>query len=241
MHRVSLAFARSILSASWLVAVLPGCLDVEQVDAYETKTLPPRRVIDDFDDDVDNTQRQPTDPSFGSWHCSVFSAIGQDGPCSPGPGIEGTMGREIKFDLLEPANNALVYPYVELATEAKEPQDFSHYERFVLSARLQPSREAPVTITLACTLYCGGLGSDAWVEARVLLASDGDWHTYERRIAATFRQPDWQKVIWLNDGHQLDPAACIQQVDALGIALSPDLDGGERARGALYLDEIYVQ
>lgn len=244
MAHVSLAFARSTLSASWLLGVLSGCFDVQQVDAYETKTLPPPRVIDNFDDDVDNTERQPTDTNFGPWHCPpVQSTIEQTVSCSPGPGIEDTPGRELEFDILDPADDQLEYPFMELVTGAVEPQDFSHFERFVFSAalRLDPS-VPPVIVRLGCRLYCSRLAPDAWVEAPVLVASNPDWHTYERRIAASFQQPQWQKDQWLEESRQLiDATACIEHVDALGIVLSPDLLDGDRSKGTLDLDEIYVQ
>jgi len=243
MLLVSTAPARATLWSVLSSVTLCSCFDVEQVDAYTAIDLAVRQVIDDFDDDADNSQFQPTDTRFRSWHCRRSSGLPGDGNCEPGPGLEGTTGRVLNFDLVDPLDEQLDYPFMELVTPAREPVDFSQYERFEFSARLQPSPgDTPATIRLACQLYCTSLASDAFVEARVLVASDLQWHTYERRFAASFRQPQWQKDEWLEQGRLLiDSAACMERVDVLGIVLMPELVDGQRTSGALYLDEIYVQ
>ena len=96
-------------------------------------------------------------------------------------------------------------------------------------------------ITVACLLYCSGLGTDAFVQAPVLIALDSAWYRYERNIAA-FRQAQWQKDDWQREHRPLlDSDSCLDQVTAIGIALQPDMSDGVRAIADFVVDSIYVQ
>jgi hypothetical protein len=228
-----------------LGAVLIGCFDVEQVDTRASREPLPLRIIDDFEDDIDNSVRQPTDPAFAPWSCAGENG-GRGVRCDTAQGFIGT-GRSITFDLSDFADGKRDYQGVALTTLTLEPVDLSGYTRLGLSAALAPGEHLSTTATsVLVRLRCGGLVgghySETWVEPKVLpVRPDLSWYTFAPLIRS-FHQPPYQKEEWIAAGRPpIDEAACISRVEAISIYVQPDAADGKRVNGTLTVDEIYVQ
>lgn len=245
MRPFSLRSARFALLAFGFGPMLLGCFDVEQVEVPEERARLSPRLIDNFDDDIDNSVRQPTDASFEPWRCFGVNGAVLNVRCDPAEGVSGR-GRVLTYDLLDVPNGRRDYQGAELQTRASEAVDFSVYEEFVFSARFMPSGTAPISIPVQIKLYCSGLGNgqldDTWVESSVLwVRTDSNWYTFAPIVAA-LRQAQWQKELWRDEQRPLlDARSCLEQVDAIGFYLQPDLPDGARAAGILGVDEIFVQ
>jgi hypothetical protein len=223
------------VKASVLCLLLAGCFDVEQVVVDEPRTELPLRMIDDFNDDVDNSVRQPTDPSFEPWRC-----FGTNGArvvsCDIAPGIVGT-GRAIRYDLQDFADGKRDYQGADLITVARDVIDFSRYESITFSVALEQD-VAPESTIVEVSLICGALGDVALVVSRRLGILPGvGFFTYETPLA-TFRQPGWQ---WEHGLEALDETSCLTQVDGLSLYVQPEIADGERAAATAVVDEIYAQ
>jgi hypothetical protein len=246
MPIVSLCSARSALWVVVLGPLLSACFDVEQVDVHGIGAKPPPRLIDDFNDDLDNTIRQPADASFEPWRCFGRNGSVQLVRCDPGRGIDGP-GRALTFDLLDFADGKRDYQSAELQTRAREAVDFSAYERFTFSASLEPHAIAApgrtaVTVELYCSALGNGLVDEAWVETEVLwVEPNTNWYTYAP-LMTSFEQQPWQKEQWQKANRPLlDEPSCLKQVDAVGFDVTPLLPDGKRSAGTLTVDEVYVQ
>jgi hypothetical protein len=245
MPIVSLCSKRSALWVVVLGPLLTACFDVEQVDVHSIGAKPPPRLIDDFNDDLDNADRQPTDASFKPWRCFGRNGNVQVVRCDPGPGIVST-GRALTFDLFDVPNGERDYQAAELQTRAHETVDFSPYERFTFSASLEPNAIAapgrtPVLVRLYCSALGNGLVDEVWVETEVLwVEPNPNWYTYAPFVTS-FEQPPWQKEAWQKEKRPLlDEPSCLTQVDAVGFYVQPDLPDGKRSAGTLSMDEVYV-
>jgi hypothetical protein len=219
-----------------------ACFGVEQVDPGPFVEKPEPLVIDDFNDDVDNTVRQPTEPSLFPWRC-YGDQPSRVVRCDTGPGPDGSIGRTMDFEFFDVPNGSRDYQSMTLWTESEVPLDFSPYGTIGFSARFHPAPDwehpyLDVTITLRCT----SLGSDVEIVSAVSIALDDAWYDYERSHG-TFRQPQWVKDEWqLANRELIDPKACLAQVDGFGIIIGPNLaDGAAPVAGQLFVDQIYVE
>lgn len=215
-------------------------MNVEQVDPGEPPPEKPERLrIDDFNDDVDNSVRQPRESELRPWRC--FGNANQPVRCDVAPGLDGSIGRAMNFDLVDVVDGSRDYQWMKLWTSADEPMDLRAHEKVVLSASFRPSSEwIQPKLGLALELHCSALGSDVWVETAVFIASDSDWHSYGRSLR-TFGQAQWVKEEWQSSHRKLiEPEDCLAQVDGFGVRIEPDMSDGADAAGALVVDEIYV-
>lgn len=241
MPPVSLGSARFVPWIIALGAALVGCFDVEQVDVEGSLAEPTPRLIDDFDDDFDNSERQPSDVSFEPWRCFGTGGAVQAVRCDAGPGADG-QGRVLTFDLFDLPNGQRDYKGAELQTRAREAVDFSAYERFVFSAALSAGA-TPSEIPVVIIFYCDGVAEGGFLQSpgSQALPSSAAFRPCPMLIS-TFHQPDWQKEQWNEEQRTpLDERACLANVSALGITVQPDMPDGREAVGKMSVDEIYAQ
>jgi hypothetical protein len=220
-HRVALLV--------WSLAA-STCFDVTKVP------LPPLS-IDDFDDG----DLEPRTDRFGRWSCRTFSNTADDAGTPPDPdggapnvqcrvgpvGNNHPFAMSLRFTLDDPADGERQLGGAELATQSSQTSvDFGAFRQLVLSATLESGSPAlPTGTQLRVEIGCALAGMPRTLEHTVPIVIGADWENFPLDLA------------------NFAPAqpGCLRQVDALRVSVRPGLPDGQSTRGALHVDNIYLQ
>jgi hypothetical protein len=218
--------------AAWLVWSLAAgaCYDVTKVP------LPPL-IVDNFDDGDD----KPRTDRFLPWTCRTVRNS-TDGPGAP-PGADGgapdlqcqvgpvgthEFAITLPFVVDDPPDGQRQLGGAEIATQASQPgADFGAFRQLVLSAILESGTPGlPAGTQLRVEIRCALGGTTRTLDQVVPgLAIDADWQNFPLDLA-NFAPP---------------LPGCLDQVESLHFSVRPGLPDGQSARGALHLDNIYLQ
>lgn len=207
-----------------------GCFDVHSVGSPW--------VIDDFEDG----DFKPADPNFGPWGCSSFQESTTD-DCKYGldHGASSAYSLFLDFTVADTPNGVAQQGGAQLQTYAATPENLSRFNEMMLSARLvSGSPPLPsiteVSVMLSCSLARADNGSSPGnLYVYKDLPYSSDWQTFSLAMA-NFTSPSFNPVQILGG-----PMACLERVDGISFAVSPQVGKSQSAMGRLNVDDIYFQ
>jgi hypothetical protein len=207
-----------------------ACFDVTKV------SLPPL-TIDDFEDGDD----EPSTDRFQRWTCRAFSSPGDDAgattePDGGAPGVACVVqavgdhphAMTVHFAVDDPPDGVRQLGGAELATNtAMTGIDLGRFKQLVLSAILESGTSAlPPGTQLRVEIGCALPAMTRTLEQIVPgLVIGSDWATFRLDLA---------------NFAPLEPA-CLGQANALRVSVRPGLPDGQSTRGALHVDNVYLQ
>jgi len=207
-----------------------ACFDVTKVP------LPPL-IIDDFDDG----DHEPRTPRFREWTCRTVNNAADDAgaaldpdagvpdlTCEVGPVGDHTFAMTLPFVIDDPPDGERQLAGAEIVTRASSSSvDLGAFRQLVLSAILESGNAGlPSGTQLRVEIGCVVAGMTRTLAQIVPdLAIDADWKSFSLELASFApAQP-----------------GCLDQVDALHFSVRPGLPDGDSTRGALHVDNIYLQ
>ncbi|HVY41244.1 MAG TPA: hypothetical protein VHM31_25075 [Polyangia bacterium] len=207
-----------------------GCFDVH--------TAGGPWVVDDFEDG----DLSPADRNFGPWACFSFSQSTADN-CGIGidPGDDSSFSLFLDFTLdgafvtVSQQGGALFQ-----TTTSAAPENLARFHQMVLSAKLTSTVALPsnagVFVQLGCSSAQAADGTrpgNLYVQQP--LAFTSAWQTF------TLAMRDFT-TLGAYPTHVLGgPAACLERIDSIGVAVSPQVPDGQSATERLDVDDIYFQ
>ena len=195
----------------------PGCsVDNRMISS------PAPIVIDTFEDGT----AHPLDPRFSPWEYGPVDTYGDVSAPMVQPGYQSNWALALDYQLTDPLDGVLSYPFVVEFTQASGGIDLSQYDQVSFAFYYQHTGDCLAAQTFGLKLECGSLGESFIVQVPV----SPTWTAVELRL------DDFGSGA--ADGSWED---CIKVIDALTFAIVPPVGDGQCASGNLVFDDVIIR